>query len=68
MCGKSNSLFPCRGAGVVAACGSGWALRAGIGMTINLAGHPMSVTQCYLAMNDAHVIRIVYSFTSFPSD
>jgi len=23
-----------------------WALRAGIGMAINLPGHPMSVTQC----------------------
>jgi len=28
-------------------CGGGWALRAGIGMTINLPGHPMSVTQRY---------------------
>jgi len=28
------------------------ALRAGIGMTINLPGHPMSVTQCYLSMNN----------------
>jgi len=27
-------------------CGGGWALRAGIGMVINLPGHPMSVTQC----------------------
>jgi len=26
----------------------GGALRAGIGMTINLPGHPMSVTQHYL--------------------
>jgi len=40
---------------------------AGIRMTINLPGHPMSVTQCYLAMNDTHVIWVVYSFASFPS-
>jgi len=37
------------------------ALRAGIGMTINLPGHPMSGTQHYLAVNDIHVIRFVYS-------
>jgi len=30
--------------------------------------HPMSVTQCCLAMNDTHVIRFVYSFASFSSD
>jgi len=42
-------------------------LVSGIGMTINLPGHPMSVTQCYLAMNDTH-IWVVYSFASFPSD
>jgi len=36
-----------------------WALRARIGMTIKLPGHPMSVTQCYLAMTDKHVIRVV---------
>jgi len=53
---------------VVAPCGSGWALRAGIGMTINFPGHPMSVTQYYLAMNDMHVMRIVCSFASFSSD
>jgi len=29
---------------VVSPCGGGWALRAGIGMTINLTGHSMSVT------------------------
>jgi len=34
-------------------------LRSGIGMTINLQGHPMSVTQCYLAMD---------SFASFSAD
>jgi len=34
----------------------------GIEMTINLPGHPMSVTQCYLAMNDTHFFRTVYSF------
>jgi len=28
---------------MVAAFGGVWALRAGIGMTINLPGHPMSV-------------------------
>jgi len=43
-------------------------LRAGIGMTINLPGHPMSVTQRYLAMNDTSVIPVVNSFASFPSD
>jgi len=48
--------------------GGGWALRAGIGMTINLPGQSMSVTQCYLAMNDTHVILVVYTFVSFPSD
>jgi len=31
----------------VAHCGGGWALRAGIGMIINLTGHSMSVTQYY---------------------
>jgi len=36
---------------MVAPCGGGWALRAGIGMTINLPGHPVSVTKCYLVMN-----------------
>jgi len=51
---------------VVAPCGGGWVLRAGIGMTINLPGLPMS--ECYLAMNDTHVIRVVYSFASFSSD
>jgi len=44
------------------------ALRAEIGKTINLPGHPMSVIQCYLAMNAIRVIRFVYSFASFPSD
>jgi len=54
---------------MVASCGGGgWALRAGIGMTINLPVNPMSVTQCYLAMNNTHVIRVDYSFASFPSD
>jgi len=53
---------------VVAPCSGGWALRAGIGMTINLPGHPMSVTQCYLDVNNTHVIRVVYSFASFPSN
>jgi len=43
-------------------CGGGWALRAGIGMNTNLPGHPMSITQCYLAMKDTHFIRVVYSF------
>jgi len=31
-------------------------------------GSFMSVTQCYLAMNDTHFIRVVYSFASIPSD
>jgi len=53
---------------VVVPCGGGWALHAGFGITINFPGHPMSVTQCYLAMNNPHVIRVVYSFASFPSD
>jgi len=53
---------------VVAPCGDGWSLSTGIGMTINLPDHPMLVTQCYLAMNDTSVSRIVYSFASFPSD
>jgi len=44
------------------------ALRAGIGMTINLPGYLMSVTQHYLVMNDAHIIRFIYSFASFSSD
>jgi len=52
---------------VDAPCGGGWALRAGIGMTINLPGHPMSVTQCYLTMNGT-LIRVAYSYASFPSD
>jgi len=39
---------------VVTPCGDGWALRAGIGMPINLPGYPMSVTQCYLTMNNTH--------------
>jgi len=55
---------------VVASCGGRWALRAGIGMTINFPVHPMSVApfaQCYLAVNNTHVIRVVYSFASFPS-
>jgi len=56
---------------MVSPCSGGWALRAGIGMTINLPCHPMSVTQCYLGMNDIlyithmHVIRVVYSFHPF---
>jgi len=33
-------------------------LCTGIGMTINFPGYPMSVTQCYLAMNDTHFIRV----------
>jgi len=33
-----------------------------------LPGHLISVTQCYLAMNDTYFIRVVYSFASFPSD
>jgi len=37
---------------VVAPCGAGWAQHAEIGMTINLPGHPMALTQCYLAMKD----------------
>jgi len=49
-------------------CVGGWALRAGIEMTINLPGHLVSVIQCYLAMNDTHFNRVVYSFASFPSD
>jgi len=53
---------------VVAHWGGGWSLRAGIGMTINLSGHPMLVTQCYLAINDTNVIRVVYPFALFPSD
>jgi len=32
---------------IVTLCGGGWALRAGIGMTINFPGHTMLVTQCY---------------------
>jgi len=39
-----------------------------IGMTINLPGHPVPVTQCYLAIYGTHVIKFVYSFASFPSD
>jgi len=35
---------------MVALCGGGWSLRAGIGMTINPPGHPLSVAQCYLAI------------------
>jgi len=42
--------------------GGGLVLRAGIEITVNLPGHPMSVTQCYLAINDTRVIRVVYSF------
>jgi len=33
-----------------------------------LLGHPVSVTQCYLTMNNTHVIRVVYTFASFSSD
>jgi len=35
---------------MVAPCGGGWAcdtMRSGIEMTINLPGHPISVTQHY---------------------
>jgi len=32
---------------LVAPYDGGWALRAGIGITINLLGHPMSVTHNY---------------------
>jgi len=39
-------------------CGGGWTLHSEIEMTINLPGHPMSVTQCYLAMNDAHLLGL----------
>jgi len=53
---------------VVAPCGGGWALRAGTEMTFNLPGHPMSVTQHYLAINNSHFIRVVYTFASFPND
>jgi len=53
---------------IVAPCGGGWAQRAEIGMSINLPGHPISVTQWYLSKNDTHVIRVVYSFSSFRSD
>jgi len=50
----------------------GWpcdALRAGIGMTINLPGHLMSVTQNYYNHEYFYnFIRVVvYSFASFPS-
>jgi len=37
-------------------------------LTFNLPDHPMSVTQCWLAMNDTHFIRVVCSFASFQSD
>jgi len=53
----------------VAPCGGGWALRAGIGVTINFLGHPMSVTRYYF--DNEHLykfIRVVYSFASFPSN
>jgi len=46
----------------------GICIQAGVGMTINLPAHTMSVTQCYLAINDTRVIRVVNSFASFPSD
>jgi len=29
-------------------------------VTLNLPGHPTSVTQCYLAMNNA--LRVIYPF------
>jgi len=38
--GVRGSLDPA----LVAPCVGGWALLAGIGMTINLPGHPKSVT------------------------
>jgi len=37
---------------MVTACGDEWARRAGIGMTINLPGHPMLVTQHYFTTNN----------------
>jgi len=39
-------------------CGDGWTLRAGIEMIINLSGHPMSVTQCYLIKNNTNVTNL----------
>jgi len=55
---------------MVAACGGGWALRAGIGMTSNLPGQSMSVTQHYFNHEKLYnFIRVVvYSFVSFPSN
>jgi len=53
---------------MVAPYGGGWALRAETGMTINLPGHPTSVTQHCLAINDTYFMPVVNSFTSFPSD
>jgi len=43
---------------VVAPCGGEGALHAGIGMTINLPGHFMSVAQCYLVMNGTNAIPV----------
>jgi len=41
---------------MVAACGSEWALRAGIGMTSNLPGQSMSVTQHFLTTNNCTIL------------
>jgi len=62
--GAKKSILPAPMT-VVLFCGGEWALHARIGMTINLSGHPMSVTQHYLAIDDAHFIRVVYSLHHF---
>jgi len=53
---------------MVAPCGGGWALRAGMEMTINLPGHPYVSDTVLVVVNDTHFIRFVYLFTSFPTD
>jgi len=49
-------LSPTNGGGkLVTSCGDGWGLRAGIGMAINLPGHPMSVTSTILTKNNCTI-------------
>jgi len=41
---------------VIASYDGGWALRAGIAITINLPGNPTSVTQHYFNQNNCTIL------------
>jgi len=45
-----------RNGGRPPSCSGGWALRAGIGMTIILPGHRMSVTRHYFCGSQSDIV------------